>query len=259
MNSSVADAFVSEESVTLPPISSSLVTSHIFFYWHWYYAVYLFLAWQLAVVFWSFWWKAPVSIQANLAPFIPALTRCPVQHHYRGVSNAVWKVVDSITYARCLGNSCSKGIRLRTRSIYACLETSNVPSLMESLSRFRCPIAGSFSYRTVMRSNCWKMNPSPCCQWKKPCTKYGPKPRMAFARRYQNLAKSYQLAFTESILGHHQVPPEHKGPKSESFRVTVGVLKNKLRSNIPGMSGAIQKRIRDAVALEVVPPTGICV
>ena len=190
MNSSVADAFVSEKSVTLPPISSSLVTSHIF-HWHWYYVVYLFLAWQVAVVFWSFWWKAPVSIQANLAPFIPALTRCLVQHHHRGVSYAVWKVVDSITHARCLGNSCSKGIRFGTRFIHACTGTPNIPSLMENLSPFRCPIAGSFSYQTVMRSNCWRMNPSPCCQWKKHCTKYGPKHRMVFVRRYQNLAEQY--------------------------------------------------------------------
>lgn len=61
----------------------------------------------------------------------------------------------------------------------------------------------------------------------------------------------HELAFTEGILGHHQVPPEHKGPKSESFRVTVGVLKNKLRSNVPAMSNSFQMRIRDAVALEI--------
>ena len=86
-----------------------------------------------------------------------------------------------------------------------------------------------------------------------------PKSRTAFIRRYGILAEARQLAFTESILGHHQVPPEHKGPKSESFRVTVGVLKNKLRSNIPTMSNAIQMRIKDAVALEVAPSTGMCV
>ena len=78
-------------------------------------------------------------------------------------------------------------------------------------------------------------------------------------RQYGNLAEAKQLAFTESILGHHQVPPEHKGPKSESFRVTVGVLKNKLRSNIPAMSSAIQRRIREAVAMEVEPPKGMCI
>lgn len=85
-----------------------------------------------------------------------------------------------------------------------------------------------------------------------------PKSRPAFVRRYGNFAEAVQLAFTESTLGHLQVPPEHKGPKSESFRVTVGVLKNKLRSNLPAMSNAIQMRIRDAVALEVAPLTGTC-
>ena len=80
--------------------------------------------------------------------------------------------------------------------------------------------------------------------------KYGsPMSYLICRRRYWNFAETRQLAFTESILGHHQVPPEHKGPKSESFRVTVGVLKNKLRSNIPAMSNAIQMRIRYAVAM----------
>lgn len=77
-------------------------------------------------------------------------------------------------------------------------------------------------------------------------------------RQYGNLAKAQQLAYTESILGYHQVPPEHKGPKSESFRVTVGVLKSKLRSKIPEMSDAIQKRVREAVALEMAPLNGVC-
>jgi hypothetical protein len=73
------------------------------------------------------------------------------------------------------------------------------------------------------------------------------------------LKHNKQLAFTEPILGHLQVPPEHKGPKSEAFRVMVGVLKNKLRSNVPAMSSAFQLRIREAVALEVAPPNGMCV
>ncbi|KAM0801452.1 cytochrome P450 [Usnea florida] len=63
----------------------------------------------------------------------------------------------------------------------------------------------------------------------------------------------HELALTEPILGHHQVPPEHKGPKSESFRVTVGVLKNKLRSKIPAMSDSLKTRIKEAVALELAP------
>ncbi|KAL6714316.1 hypothetical protein ACLMJK_007739 [Lecanora helva] len=63
----------------------------------------------------------------------------------------------------------------------------------------------------------------------------------------------HELAFTDSILGRHQVPPEHKGPQSEAFRVTVGVTKNNLRSNVSAMSGAFQKRITEAVALEIAP------
>ena len=85
-----------------------------------------------------------------------------------------------------------------------------------------------------------------------------PKFDPAFFCHYRNLAKAHQLAFTEPILGHLQVPPEHKGPKSESFRVTVGVLKNKLRSNIPAMSKAFQMRIKEAVALEVATVDGRC-
>ncbi|MCJ1400968.1 hypothetical protein MMC11_004179 [Xylographa trunciseda] len=77
------------------------------------------------------------------------------------------------------------------------------------------------------------------------------KSRSAFVRQYWNLAEGQQLAFTEPILGHLQVPPEHKGPKSEAFRVMIGVLKNKLRSNVPSMSSAFQIRIEEAVALEV--------
>lgn len=49
------------------------------------------------------------------------------------------------------------------------------------------------------------------------------------------------------------MPPEHKGPKSEAFRVMVGVLKNNLRSNLPTMSNAFRNRIREAIALEATP------
>ncbi len=52
--------------------------------------------------------------------------------------------------------------------------------------------------------------------------------------------------------------PEHTGPKSESFRVTVGVLKNKLRSSIPGMSDTLKMRIQEAIALEMAPIDGMC-
>ncbi|KAH3919011.1 hypothetical protein HBH56_027670 [Parastagonospora nodorum] len=61
----------------------------------------------------------------------------------------------------------------------------------------------------------------------------------------------HELAFTGPILGHLQVKPEHKGPKSEGFRVMIGVLKNKLRSNIPVMSAAFRKSIEDAFTKEV--------
>lgn len=37
----------------------------------------------------------------------------------------------------------------------------------------------------------------------------------------------------------------------------VGVLKNKLRSNIPAMSDGWQARVREAVALEVDVPKGV--
>ncbi|RDL35845.1 uncharacterized protein BP5553_06457 [Venustampulla echinocandica] len=66
-----------------------------------------------------------------------------------------------------------------------------------------------------------------------------------------------ELAFTGPILGHHQVPRDNKGPKSEAFRVMVGVIKNKLRSNVPAMSDSLQMRIKEAIALEVAPPDGI--
>lgn len=39
----------------------------------------------------------------------------------------------------------------------------------------------------------------------------------------------------------------------------VGVLKNKLRSNVPAMSDAFQMRIREAVALEMAPLSGMCI
>ncbi len=81
--------------------------------------------------------------------------------------------------------------------------------------------------------------------------------RLGIELLYGMLAKAHQLAYTESILGHLQVPPEHKGPKSESFRVTVGVLKSKLRSKIPEMSSALQLRVKESVALEMVPQNGM--
>ncbi|KAF2498144.1 cytochrome P450 [Lophium mytilinum] len=61
----------------------------------------------------------------------------------------------------------------------------------------------------------------------------------------------HELALTGPILGRLQVAPDHKGPKSEAFRVMIGVLKNKLRSNIPVMSEAFRAQISDAVRKEV--------
>ncbi|KAK0514351.1 hypothetical protein JMJ35_002968 [Cladonia borealis] len=66
----------------------------------------------------------------------------------------------------------------------------------------------------------------------------------------------HELAFTKSILGHLQVPPKHEGPMSEAFRVMVGVLKNRLRSNVHAMSNVFQMCIRGAVALEAAPLNG---
>jgi hypothetical protein len=60
----------------------------------------------------------------------------------------------------------------------------------------------------------------------------------------------HELAFTGPILGHLQVKPEHKGPKSEGFRVMIGVLKNKLRSHIPAMSASFRTSIVDAFVKE---------
>ena len=59
------------------------------------------------------------------------------------------------------------------------------------------------------------------------------------------------------MLGHLQVPPEQKGPQSESFRVTVNVAKNQLRSNVLAMSNALQKSVREAVALEIALVNGV--
>lgn len=74
----------------------------------------------------------------------------------------------------------------------------------------------------------------------------------------KSFADALKLAFTEPILAHLQVPPEHKGPKSEAFRVMVGVLKNKLRSELPAMCDTFRVRIREAIALEVFPSKGMC-
>ncbi len=85
-----------------------------------------------------------------------------------------------------------------------------------------------------------------------------PKCRQAFVPQYGNIIKAQQLAFTDPILGHLQVSPEHKGPQTESFRVGLGVLKNKLRTSVPEMSIAFQIRIRETVALEIAPLNGMC-
>ncbi|EZF76664.1 hypothetical protein H105_02018 [Trichophyton soudanense CBS 452.61] len=64
----------------------------------------------------------------------------------------------------------------------------------------------------------------------------------------------HELASTGPILGPHQVKIENKGTQSEVSRVVVGVLKNKLRSNIPLMSDTLRERVRKSMALEMSPP-----
>ncbi|QSZ34439.1 hypothetical protein DSL72_006031 [Monilinia vaccinii-corymbosi] len=84
-----------------------------------------------------------------------------------------------------------------------------------------------------------------------------PKLALALALHYLHfldLARSdYTLAVLVESPCHLQVPPEHKGPKSEAFRVMVGVLKNKLRANIPELSDSFWKRVKDATELEMRP------
>ncbi|KAM5472032.1 hypothetical protein MferCBS49748_001480 [Microsporum ferrugineum] len=63
----------------------------------------------------------------------------------------------------------------------------------------------------------------------------------------------HELASTGPILGPHQVKIENKGTQSEVSRVVVGVLKNKLRSNIPLMSDTLRERVRKAMTLEMSP------
>ncbi|EGD98143.1 hypothetical protein TESG_05529 [Trichophyton tonsurans CBS 112818] len=64
----------------------------------------------------------------------------------------------------------------------------------------------------------------------------------------------HELASTGPILGPHQVKIENKGTQSEVSRVVVGVLKNKLRSNIPLMSDTLRERVRKSMTLEMSPP-----
>ncbi|EFQ99667.1 hypothetical protein MGYG_02680 [Nannizzia gypsea CBS 118893] len=65
----------------------------------------------------------------------------------------------------------------------------------------------------------------------------------------------HELASTGPILGPHQVKIENKGTQSEVSRVVVGVLKNKLRSNIPLMSDTLRERVKSSMAMEMSPPT----
>ena len=65
----------------------------------------------------------------------------------------------------------------------------------------------------------------------------------AFVRHYGDFEKAHQLAFTEPILSHLQVPSKHEGPMSEVFRVMIGVLKNRLWANVgSGSKGGTSER-----------------
>jgi hypothetical protein len=68
-----------------------------------------------------------------------------------------------------------------------------------------------------------------------------PKPRPAFVRRYGQLPEMQQLKFTWRILGHLQVPSEHKAATTGACRGVIGaVLKEeRLRTNIPTVSNVI--------------------
>jgi hypothetical protein len=43
----------------------------------------------------------------------------------------------------------------------------------------------------------------------------------------------WQFGWTQQTLAHLRLPPDTSGPKSENFRVINGVLKNKLRGELP--------------------------
>ena len=57
-----------------------------------------------------------------------------------------------------------------------------------------------------------------------------------------------QLAFTDPILGSHEISPERNGS------VGIGVLKKKLRAHIPALSKDLQERVEEATALEMKSP-----
>ncbi|CAG8950411.1 hypothetical protein HYFRA_00006904 [Hymenoscyphus fraxineus] len=59
-----------------------------------------------------------------------------------------------------------------------------------------------------------------------------------------------ELGFTNLVLGPFALIPEKDKIKSENFRVMIGVLKNKLRSNLPDMTNSFRLRINESIDLE---------
>ncbi|CAG8979953.1 hypothetical protein HYALB_00013084 [Hymenoscyphus albidus] len=59
-----------------------------------------------------------------------------------------------------------------------------------------------------------------------------------------------ELGFTSLVLGPFSLVPEKDKIKSENFRVMIGVLKNKLCSNLPDMTNSFRCRINESIALD---------
>ena len=93
MNSSnVYAGFASEQSIHEPPTvipSSSVSFARTYFgwQWHWYYVIHATLSWYVMVLFWKYWWKAPVS-QSKYLLLVLSLTVHLVQNHHCSISDA---------------------------------------------------------------------------------------------------------------------------------------------------------------------------
>ncbi|PVH97347.1 cytochrome P450 [Periconia macrospinosa] len=60
----------------------------------------------------------------------------------------------------------------------------------------------------------------------------------------------HEFGWTQQTLGHLRLPPDTSGPKSENFRVVNGVLKNKLRTELPALREHFKSIFKTALRSE---------
>lgn len=105
-------------------------------------------------------------------------------------------------------------------------------------------------FPTRIRSRSWTWSPIQSFHVSKDCMRFEIWPQYGYILLNVCTDSIRQFGWTQQTLAHLRLPPDTSGPKSENFRVVNGVLKNKLRTELPALREHFKSIFKTALRSE---------